>query len=551
LKPSSEEEIVMLGLGVLRGRGGVVLGALIAIGTFGVAAGAHDFPRRAWPLGSYDLAATANNVAEHKIYRHNVGALDVDWVFDTARAGRTVKPIHATPVVDGDGNAYVGDFGGTFYAVNAAGYLKWSATTLPPTPELAGLFPGAATLIIGGAALATKRPYVVFADANGRVYARSQHTGREIWTNTSLDSNPLGGVVGNSLSIVGDTVLVGLSSLENYAFVLSQIGLPVACCTHRGGVVALDLATGAVRWRYDTVSAAEPLPPSQAPFTYGPSGADVWSQPSVDLETSTVYISTGQNLSPTAEGGSTPTSDAIIALDFETGAVKWVHQFTENDVWAVGVPNPSPVTGQVVDMDLGDSPKLYRLNNGRKVVGAGQKDGRYHVLDATTGELVRTAQVIEPRNDLGGFQTGGAVGEGSVFQHGLAATAGFSTCNTGTCPYEGFDGVVVALTPNASQVRWMLRIPHSPLLGGLALANGVVYVQSTVEEANPLVDSPRWGLYALHSGSGAVLKKLTFPGRAIGTPVVADGHVFTTSGNGALPAYGFVQEGALTRFSLK
>jgi polyvinyl alcohol dehydrogenase (cytochrome) len=414
-------------------------------------------------------------------------------------------------------------------------------------------------LIVGGAALASARPYVVYGDANGRIYARDRFTGQEIWTVTGLDTNPLGGVVGNSLSIAGTTVLVGFSSLENYAFLLTQLGVSVECCTHQGGVVALDLDTGAIRWRHDTVAPAAQLPESQAPFLYGPAGADVWSQPSVDLDTNTVYISTGQNLSPTADGHSTPTSDAIIALDLETGSPDWVHQFTQDDIWAVGVPNPNPVTGQFVDMDLGDSPRIYRLRNGRKVVGAGQKDGRYHVLDAATGELVRTSELIQPRNDLGGFQTGGAVGEGRVFLHGLNATDGFDACTTGggvggvpdpTCPYRGFDGVVIAVSPTGDRVSWTVNIPNSPLIGGLALANGLVFFQSPVEEAVPLTDAPEWGLYAVDIRSGAVKKRLTFPGRAIGSPVVADGHVFATSGNGALPAYGFIQQGALLRFSV-
>ena len=45
-------------------------------------------------------------------------------------------------------------------------------------------------------------------------------------------------------------------------------------------------------------------------------------------------------------------------------------------------------------------------------------------------------------------------------------------------------------------------------------------------------------------------KRITFPGRALGSPVVADGHVYVTNGNGALPAYGIVPEGALIRLGV-
>ncbi|ADO71400.1 polyvinylalcohol dehydrogenase [Stigmatella aurantiaca DW4/3-1] len=511
--------------------------------------------RHGWPMAGFDQSASGHNPWEQRLSRETISRLEVEWVFDTARAGQPVRPIHATAVIDEEGTTYVGDFAGTFFAIDSAGMLRWSFAADAPTAELAGLFPPelgppTAAPFIGAAALAADRPYVVAGDANGRIYARDLKTGAEVWTKRGLNPNPLGGVSGNSITLIGDTVLIGMSSLENYAFVLTSAGLPVQCCSHRGALVALDLATGEERWRYNVVEAAQPLPSSAAPFVLGPAGGDIWSQPSYDPETNTVYISTGQNLSPTAEGLSTATSDAIIAVDFRTGQPKWVRQFTQNDIWAVGVPNPNPATGQLVDMDLGDAPKIYRLPGGQKVVGAGQKDGRYHVVDAQTGEVVRTTLQLPPRNDLGGFQTGGAVADGYVYQHGLGATDGFSTCNQGLCAYQGFEGRVLALSPDGTQVRWSVSIPGSPLVTGLAVANGLVYFQSPVEEAVPLTDARQWGLYAVDTDSGAVLKRLTFPGRAIGSPAVADGHLYVTTGNAALSAFGFEQEGSVMRLGV-
>jgi polyvinyl alcohol dehydrogenase (cytochrome) len=521
--------------------------------TAGTAGTAHG---PGWPLAGFDAAATGYNPFEQRLRRSNIDQLVVQWVFDTAAAGMPVRPMHSTPVVDDRGNVYAADFAGTFFAISHQGKLRWSFSSDPPTPQVAALLPpeigpSRASPFLGGAALASRRPYVVVGDANGRVYARHRDSGREVWTARDLDDNPLGGVAGNSLSIVGDTVLVGLGSLENYALVLTAAGLRVDCCAHRGALVALDLETGRKLWRHDTIAdPVQPLPAALLPFTLGPAGADIWSQPTYDADTGTIFFSTGQNLSPQADGHSTPTSDAIIAVDARTGIRKWVHQFTVDDIWAVGVENPNPVTGRPVDMDLGDAPKIYRLRNGRKVVGAGQKDGRYHVLDAATGKLVRTTEVISPRNDLGGFQTGGAFAYDTVFQHGMGATAGFTDCNEGACPYQGFDGRVVALSPDGAQVRWSLAIPVSPLVGGLAVANHMLFFQSPVEESVPMQDSPRWGLYAVDVHTGAVLRRMTFPGRAVGSPVVAGGHVYVTNGNVALGAYGVVPDGSLMRLGL-
>jgi polyvinyl alcohol dehydrogenase (cytochrome) len=519
------------------------------------ASAAQDAARTGWPMAMFDRTGSGHNPQERRLGRDSIARLAVDWVFNEAVAGMPVRPIHATPVVDTHGNAYVGDFGGTFFSISSTGQLRWSFKADPPTIQLGALIPPdiapvTAAPFLGAAAIASDCPIIVAGDANGRIYARNLNTGAEVWTARGLDPNPLGGVAGNSIAIVGSTVLVGMGSLENYAFVLSQGGLRVDCCAHQGALVALDLATGAERWRFNVVPPAQSLPASQAPFVLGPAGGDIWSQPTYDPALNAVFVSTGQNLSPDANGQSTGTSDAIIAVDFATGAARWVHQFTANDIWAVGVTNPNPITGQPVDMDLGDSPKIFSLASGRKVVAAGQKNGQYHVLDAATGALVKTTDVVPPRNDLGGFQTGGAYADHTVFEHGLRATAGFSDCNTGTCPFEGFTGTVQAIADDGRSVRWSFDVGVSPLVAGLAVANHLVYFQSPVEEAHPQTDAPQWALYALDADTGAVRKRLAFPGRAIGSPVVADGHLFVTDGNVALGAYGIVVAGSLKRLGL-
>jgi polyvinyl alcohol dehydrogenase (cytochrome) len=509
-----------------------------------------------WPVAGFDLAGTGFNPYEHVLSPRTIDRLDVEWVFDTARAGRNVRPLHGTPVVDADGRVYVGDLAGTFFAIANDGSLRWAVTTDPPTNEIAALMPPdaaphVATSIIGGAALSPDGGYVVFGDANGRIYARDRLTGEERWTARGLDPNPTGGLAGNSLTVVDDTVLVGMASLENFALVLNEGGLPNRCCTHPGMLIALDLRTGKERWRYRAVAPATELPPGAKPFELGPSGADIWSQPTYDPQSRTVYVSTGQNFSPDSQGRSTKTSDAIIAIDFDDGHEKWVRQFTENDIWVVGVPNPNPATGAMVDMDLGDAPKIYRLADGRKVVGAGQKDGRYHVIDAATGDVVATTQHIRPRSALGGYQTGGAIAGTHVFQHGIHTDLGPSECEEGLCPFQGFEGVVQALSLDGTKVKWTVRVPGSPLVGGLAVANGLVYFQSPVEEQTPLTDSPKWGLYVVDAQHGKVLQRKLFDGRAIGSPAVADGHVYVTTGNGALTAYGLTPYGSVIRLGIR
>ena len=131
-----------------------------------------------------------------------------------------------------------------------------------------------------------------------------------------------------------------------------------------------DASDGPVLWQTDMVTPAE--------LSEGATGADVWSTPTFDARTNTLYVTTGNNFNPPV----TPTAEAVVALDATTGAFRWVNQRYPSDVF------PSPGTPQQdVDYDFGDSAKIYHLRDGRTVVGAGQKSGIYHVLDAESGAL--------------------------------------------------------------------------------------------------------------------------------------------------------------------
>jgi hypothetical protein len=185
------------------------------------------------------------------------------------------------------------------------------------------------------------------------------------------------------------------------------------CCTHRGAVVALDLRTGATKWRYDVIDEAEQGPFPQALIdelasveTFGPSGGDVWSAPTYDAHSKTVFVSTGQLFSRAPDGSGPEGHDAVIALDARTGAQKWVRNLSTNiDVFRFDIPFFDPVSGEYFDKDMSDHPKVYKLQ-GRTVVGAGQKSGEYHVLDAATGSVVTTTQHIDMIIGEGGFHSG-------------------------------------------------------------------------------------------------------------------------------------------------
>ena len=136
------------------------------------------------------------------------------------------------------------------------------------------------------------------------------------------------------------------------------------CCSFRGSVSALDAATGAVMWKTYTIP-EEPKPIRKNKLGVqltGPSGAAVWSSPTVDLERGMVFVTTGDNYSDPA----TATSDAFVAFDVKTGKLLWSRQMTAGDAFTVDCDFPDQVkancpTANGPDHDFGSSPVLVTL----------------------------------------------------------------------------------------------------------------------------------------------------------------------------------------------
>src|SRR5262249_31950423 len=110
-------------------------------------------------------------------------------------------------------------------------------------------------------------------------------------------------------------------------------------CTLRGRLVAPDASSGALVWKAHTHAAeAKPVGKNASGTTrWGPSGAGIWSSPTIDPQRKLVYAATGNMYTEPQQ----PTSDAIIAFDLDTGAVKWTAQVTPQDVFVVGCNQPN------------------------------------------------------------------------------------------------------------------------------------------------------------------------------------------------------------------
>jgi glucose dehydrogenase len=162
------------------------------------------------------------------------------------------------------------------------------------------------------------------------------------------------------------------------------------------------------------------------------SGAGVWSTPTYDADTRTVYVTTGNNYT----GRLTGTSDAFVALDVSnSGKINWIFQAVPHD------------KGQI-EADIGDSPQVYTLGR-RKVVGAGQKQtGVYWVLDANTGELVNHIQAVPSCKDSLGLFADSAISGDAVFVNGVNCEIPANP------PLTPPAGEVIALKKDASGILW-------------------------------------------------------------------------------------------------
>jgi polyvinyl alcohol dehydrogenase (cytochrome) len=249
-----------------------------------------------------------------------------------------------------------------------------------------------------------------FGDVAANAYAVNASTGALIWK-TKLETHAAARITGTP-TLYSGVLYVPLSSIEE------AVGSPntYQCCTFRGSVVALDARTGKQIWKTYTI-AEEPRPttPNAAGTQgYGPSGAAVWTAPTIDIKRQALYIATGNNYSnPPVD-----TSDAVIALDLKTGATLWHQQATANDAFMVGCfyPNkPNCPTNSGPDHDFGQSPILVTLADGKRLLVTGQKSGIVHAMDPDQqGKIVWQSRVGQG-GSLGGTEWGSAADQDHVY----------------------------------------------------------------------------------------------------------------------------------------
>ncbi|MDA1371896.1 MAG: PQQ-binding-like beta-propeller repeat protein [Proteobacteria bacterium] len=245
---------------------------------------------------------------------------------------------------------------------------------------------------------------ILYGDAQGFVYALEARSGNLIWS-IDVRSHGLGVRISGAPIVEGDRVIVSISN----SGVGAAANPDFECCVGHGAVTALNASTGEILWEYHTMPQAQYTGEvnSRGVRLRGPSGAPIWTTPTIDTRRGTIYVTTGENTSHPA----TDTSDAVIALDIETGEQKWLFQGLALDVWNMACGRnrntancPNQRESALKDYDFGGPAILVERDAG-DILLAGQKSGDLWALDPDNGEVLWN-QRIGDGTALGGNHWG-------------------------------------------------------------------------------------------------------------------------------------------------
>jgi len=340
-----------------------------------------------WTMLGHDLGSSYTNTAQSELSPAN--ATDLELLFQFEARGQ----VYGTPAVVGD-RIFVSSTGGLYAFDRGSGEIVWENREIRATSSL------------------TFSEGTIFVhDFAAYLRALDAASGEELWQ-TRTDAHPL--ATGLSSPVVFERyVIVGLSSNE-----IVREG-----ATFRGGVAAFDRTTGEQLWRDYTAN-----PPHN--------GASVWSTVAIDGEARVVYAGSGQNY--TGEAG--PNSDAIFAIDVDSGRRLWTHQTVSGDVF-------TPINPGGPDADFGANPILFAAEvdgAAREMVAAGQKNGMFWAFDRATGETVWQRQ-LGPGSPL----TGGVLNNGAFDGTHILVANNDPTAGRGT---------LYALEPRDGSIAWQREL---------------------------------------------------------------------------------------------
>ena len=405
------------------------------------------------------------------------------------------------------GRVFVGTDTGYVYSLDAAsGCVYWSFKPKSNVRNAINIGP------ITGHGQTRYAAY--FGDMKANVYAVDAQNGKLLWTRRVEDHYTAR--VTSAPALYAGRLYVPISSWEEAA----AKTLEYPCCTFRGSVVAMDANSGEVIWKTYTIP-QQPQPVkknSKGIQLWAPAGATVWNTPTVDAKRHAIYFGTGDAYTYPAA----PTSDAIMALDMDTGKNLWTYQVTANDAYLVAcqfdkTENCPEVVG--VDWDIPAPVILQTMSNGQDALIVCTKPGDVLSLNPDKqGALNWRVNVAKNKSGYAGMRWGGA-SDGDNVYFGLTG------------------GGVVAMKLATGETQWYSLLPGKGEKRSHDAAVTVLGDTAFVADMNGVVS-------ALRTADGKEIWKFNtareyktvngIPGRGgsisgVG-PVISNGMLFVNSG---------------------
>ena len=317
----------------------------------------------------------------------DVTKLQLRWAFAFPEASQ----MRTKPTVVGDVLLVGSQYGEVFALDAASGCARWVYE---------------ADAGIRGAILVasdrSNRAIAYFVDFRTNAYALDIASGNVIWkTRVGRHSEAAGT---GSPALHEGKLIVPISNME----VVTAGNPAYACCTSSGAVAALDVVNGNVLWYHRVIpeEAREVGKNAAGTAMLAPSGAPVWSSPTIDVRRGLVYVGTGESYTrPAAK-----TSDAILALELGTGKLAWSYQATGDDAFTMACTTPrnreNCPSPPGPDFDFGMAPMLVARPDGKEVLIAGQKSGVVWALDPDAKGAVLWSTRVGKGGALGGVHWG-------------------------------------------------------------------------------------------------------------------------------------------------
>ncbi|HYM14127.1 MAG TPA: PQQ-binding-like beta-propeller repeat protein, partial [Dehalococcoidia bacterium] len=445
----------------------LAVAALISVLPFARSHGDASAATTDWPTFMHDTARTGAG-SDTTISTANAAQLSNVWTLPTGGV------IAGGAAIVGN-TAYIGSWDGYLYAINVTtGAQLWrqflgltSVTGCHGTNNMG---------VTSSPAVANGVVYVGGGDSNW--YALDAGTGAVLWTVPTGDNSAAGGHYNwSSPLIYNGSAYIGIASNCDNPLVQGQL-------------LRVDLSTHAIVDTFNFVP-------------NGQVGGAVWTSPSVDPATNTVFVTTGTE--GTQPITTQPLADAIVALDASTLALK--------SSWQI------PINQAVNDSDWGVSPLLFTDASNRQLVGSINKDGYLYVLDRNN---LAAGPVWEKLIAVGGATP--QYGEGSVSNMAFDGTTLYVAGGNTTINGVAVTSSVRAVRPSDGTFLW--EQGTGLILAALAYSNGIV------------VDGGGSNIEVRSAATGALLSSYATGSQIFGPPAIGGGRIIQGSTNSNIYALG-------------